>query len=207
MTDDIKPITADGSGKADRSKPRSDDELPRRDQLRRVVIVCATFMRNLAYFRASTSESASLLYEQSHPHRSFWRQVRSNFPDLCVLEWCKLLGDRNTKHFWRRIVTDKNGFEAGLLAHVGKTAAEWESFVEEMRHLRDKFIAHLDSEQDMFLPVLDTAQASISYYHRIVVEHEANAGDLIDLVETAEQMVRGYAQCLQEAEAVYRESV
>jgi hypothetical protein len=87
---------------------------PRRDRLRRVVILCRSFAINLAYYRAGWSN------EQKHmldPAKSgnFWRVVNGNFLDICVLEWCKLFADQRGKHYWGTIVKDPAGFKAGLL--------------------------------------------------------------------------------------------
>jgi len=63
-----------------------------------------------------------------------------------VLEWCKLLGDEKDKHFWRNVVTDQRAFEANLLANLAMTASDFVDLAKKMRRYRDKFVAHLDSE-------------------------------------------------------------
>ena len=73
--------------------------------------------------------------------------VRHALPlDISVLEWCKLLGEEKDKHFWRNVVTDPAAFEASLLAHLGMTASDFVDLAKKMRRYRDKFVAHLDSE-------------------------------------------------------------
>ena len=73
--------------------------LTRRERLRQVVILCASFARNVAYFRAGQSQTGSEALARS----AFWAQVSVNFLDIAVLEWCKLLGDEKDKHFWRML--------------------------------------------------------------------------------------------------------
>jgi hypothetical protein len=85
----------------------------RQHRLRRVALLCASFACNLAYFRVSQSKSAEALLAPNHVHAGFWRQVNGNFLDLCVLEWCKLFGNRKGRHFWRQVVSDPGAFRGG----------------------------------------------------------------------------------------------
>ena len=78
--------------------PPSASEVPltRGKRLRRVVIVCASFGRNLAYYRVG-QEKGRAVHPEDQRHASFWRQVNGNFLDLCVLEWCQLFGERERR--------------------------------------------------------------------------------------------------------------
>ena len=136
------------------------DDMTCRDRLRRVVIVCASFARNLAYYRVGQEPGSSALHAPTHPHASFWRQANGNFLDLCVLEWCKLFGERKGEHGWQQIVADPTAFETGLLAHLGMSATTFNAHIETMRRYRDKFFAHLDSDAVMQIPTLSMAQGS-----------------------------------------------
>jgi len=108
----------------------------------------------------------------------FWRTVNGNFLDLCVLEWCKLFGDKRGEHCWRLVVSDLNGFETGLLGHLKLSATEFEEYVEEIRRYRDGFVAHLDSDKVINIPKLNVAKACVWYYHAHVMNAEAQAGGL-----------------------------
>jgi hypothetical protein len=90
-----------------------------------------------------------------------------------VLEWCKLFADKQGKHYWKKIVTDAESFEAGLLQHLDLDTATFQSEVDAMRRYRDKFFAHLDSEYTMNIPRLDVAKQSVWFYHAYIVNHEA----------------------------------
>ena len=177
--------------------------LTRRERLRRVVILSASFARNVAYFRAGQSRTGSQARVPSSSHSGFWRQVSSNFLDIAVLEWCKLLGDDRDKHFWRNVVTDSTAFEAGLLANLRMKESDFADFAKKMRRYRDKFVAHLDSDATMDIPRLDAALAANSFYHGHIVTVEAAAGDLFGLADTSEKFVQGYEQCLTEAKEAY----
>lgn len=165
----------------------------RRDRLRRVVLLCAHFTRNLAYYRAGHGR----LTKTSPP---FWLTVDGNFLDMAVLEWCKLLADPKGNHFWAKVVTDKAHFEAELLSHLGVGEGEFASYIGQMRDYRDKFLAHLDDLNQMDIPMLDRARAAVEFYHRYVVQHEAGAGDLASLPS---DLSAYYRQCFDEAKAIY----
>ena len=71
-----------------------------------------------------------------------------------------------------------------------------------MRSYRDKFLAHLDSEEVMNIPSLDVAKRAVWFYHGYVVAHEADPEDLANLPLSLDA---GYKQAEQEARAVYRQ--
>jgi hypothetical protein len=154
-------------------------------------------MRNLAYYRAAHPG------EPRSPNRDFWVTVHGNFLDQCVLEWCKLLGDERAQHHWSKIVADKARFERELLEHLNVDAAVFQTYRNEMREYRDKFVAHLDDLRVMQVPRLDYARASVEFYHAYVVDNE-QAADLAGLPDTAELLRQYYDQCAAEATRVYR---
>ena len=176
--------------------------MTRRERLRRVVILSASFARNVAYFRAGQSQIGSEARAPSS-RSAFWAQINNNCLDIAVLEWCKLLGDDKDKHFWRNVVADTTAFEAGLLVNLGMTESDFADFAKKMRRYRDKFVAHLDSDATMDIPRLDAALAANSFYHEHIVTVEAAAGDLFGLADTGEKLAQGYEQWLTEAQQAY----
>jgi hypothetical protein len=70
-----------------------------------------------------------------------------------------------------------------------------------MRQYRDKFLAHLDSDEVMNIPALDIAKRAVWFYHAYVVQHEAQPGDLAGLPV---KLDAGYSQCEDEARTVYK---
>jgi hypothetical protein len=123
----------------------------KRDRLRRAVLLCAHFSRNLAYYRAGHDRL-------TNASPSFWVTIDGNFLDVAVMEWCKLFGDQKGKHSWAKVVTDPSRFEAELLSHLGISPRELEAYINEMRVYRDKFLAHLDDLPLMEIPFLDRAR-------------------------------------------------
>jgi hypothetical protein len=175
--------------------------MTRKDRLRRTVLLCSSFARNLAFYRVGQAGPARKLLSASHPQASFWRQANANFFDMCVLEWCKLLSDRKGEHHWSQVVSNPAAFEPAMLRHVGLDAAAFRAEKEAMRHYRDKFIAHLDDLPVMDIPMLDTAQRSVWFYHGYILAHEVRPGDLVSLPDTANKLILGYEECAAEAVA------
>jgi hypothetical protein len=176
-----------------------------RERRRRVVLLCCSFIRNLAFYRAGQSDKARPLLSADDPHASFWRQASANFLDTAVLDWCKLFGDKSGEHYWSRVVADAAQFEADLLDHIGMDAAGFEAQIKAMRHYRDKFIAHLDNLRKMDVPHLGTAKKAVAFYHRYLLNHEIRPGDLTGIpADSTEKFALGYEQCVSEAVAVFR---
>jgi hypothetical protein len=53
--------------------------LTRRERLRRVVILCASFARNVAFFRAGQGQTGSAVRAPSQPCSAFWTQISATF--------------------------------------------------------------------------------------------------------------------------------
>lgn len=137
-----------------------------RQRLRRVGILCCHCLRNLALYHGGW-KGAQLRVDDM-----FWRSVNSNFIDVAVLEWCKLFADRKGKHHWRKVVSDPDTFRTCLFAKLRVPEAKFNAYVEEMRTLRDKFIAHLDEHETMYIPRLRIARQSAAYLYDYLRAHE-----------------------------------
>jgi hypothetical protein len=178
--------------------------LTKRELCRRSVLLCITFLRNLAYYRTGQGQHGRHLLDASEPTVNFWRQANSNFIDMCVLDWCKLFADKRAVHHWRKIVSDPAKFEADLLAHLNVTADEFQHLIDKVRFYRDKFVAHLDELNEMDVPTLDLLAKAIWFYHAHIVTNEVQPGDLAGIpTGTPEKFNQGYDQCIQEAERVF----
>jgi hypothetical protein len=174
--------------------------LTRTERLRRVVKLCIAFARNLAYYRVGQDQEHQDLFDpEKTPSANFWCVANSNSIDICVLGWCKLFADEHGKHYWGKIVTDPTAFKAALLVHLVLDEAGFQEKSRTIRHYRDKFLAHLDSDRTMNIPFLDMAQAAVWFYHAYVVAHEAEPGGLRGLPM---DLTAGYQQSEEEARAV-----
>jgi hypothetical protein len=165
----------------------------RRDRLRRVVLLCVHFTRNLAYHRAGFGR-----IREASPE--FCITIFGNFIDMAVMEWCKLFGDRKGKHSWVKVLTDPSRFEAELLSHLGINCSELEGYVDEIRKYRDQWVAHLDDLHRTDIPSLERARVAINFYHHYIVLHEATAPDLEGLPN---DLAEYYDRCFAEATSIY----
>jgi hypothetical protein len=149
----------------------------------------------MAYYRAGHQR-----LNKASPE--FWITVDGNFIDMAVIEWFKLFGDRNGKHYWAKVITDRSRFETQMLHHLGMTLAEFAAYIDEMRRYRDKFIAHLDDLKVMEIPFLDRAWSAVDFYHGYIVAHEAPLGGLDGLPADLPDY---YRRRFDEAQATYRQ--
>lgn len=127
---------------------------------RRAALLCAHFVRNLAYFRAGWDG-----LEFKFPRREIWATINANFLDIAVLEWCKLLADDRAKHNYKKVVVDPRSFLPQLLRDCGISRSEWTTYLKVMRDYRDKFVAHLDDLDIMNIPDMGIAEKSANYLY------------------------------------------
>ncbi len=66
---------------------------------------------------------------------------------MCVLDWCKLFGERNGNYSWKRIVADPDAFKRDLLEHLGLDDNAFDEEIRIFREYRDKWVAHLDRDR------------------------------------------------------------
>ena len=120
-----------------------------------------------------------------------------NFLDICVLEWCKLFAEeRGSKHHWRRVIDDRDRFEADLYATLNVTADEFVDLIKKAKHYRDKFVAHRDEDRIMRPPNLDLPKKSVVFLYERLVPHA-----------TAKQLEQDFTRAFQKAQTVYAEAL
>lgn len=167
----------------------------RRKQLRRTGILCMHFVRNAAYFRA---------YNAAAPTRrrtQFWSTLNGNFIDICVLEWCKLFGDKKAQHFWEKSISEHKRFLEGLLKAVGMSDVGFEAYRLDVRTYRDKFVAHLDERNEMDIPRLEPALDSIYYLYHYLLENEDDCNAFNDAPRDAKARYHEHLEEGREAHA------
>jgi hypothetical protein len=158
-----------GGLRASMAKKTNEPPLTGQERLRRVVLLCMACSRNIAYYRAGWNGTIAWFSGELQV------TANSNFIDIAILEWCKLFGDTSEEHHWSRILNDidkRRAFKIGMLAEIGCTRAEWNTFEEEMVCYRNIWAAHVDSKRDFDPPKLDKAIASVSFYHKFLIDRE-----------------------------------
>ena len=160
--------------------------MDREKRLRRVALLCCHFARNCAYVRAGQTKATT----------EFWATVQGNFIDIAVLEWLKLFGDQNDKHHWKQVVGDKQLFRQQMLNSCATTEDDLVQSRESFRTYRDKFIAHLDSEETMHVPDLDIPLKLAKYYY-VYAANELGENRLRNLPSNIK---RYYQECIHASE-------
>ncbi|MGO9605411.1 MAG: hypothetical protein ACLQAT_18820 [Candidatus Binataceae bacterium] len=157
-------------------------------------------MRNLAYYRAGWApEHRGLLDEANIDSMNFWRLVNNNFLDMCALEWCKLFGNEREAYHWKKVVADPTRFKSDLLLELKMDDNEFQKEIKTMRRYRNQWVAHWDpSVRSTFIPVLDIAKKAVWFYYETLVKEEVALAGLPKDTDT------GYAECENEAKAVYQ---
>jgi hypothetical protein len=126
--------------------------------VRRIALLCCHFTRNLAYYRLGYVDENGL--GQLKQATEFGATINGNMVDIAVLEWCKLFADRKGHHHWNRLVrpdVEQRQFLAELLHILEVNEAAWRQYLDEFRVYRDKFVAHLDTDESARIPQLDMA--------------------------------------------------
>ncbi len=168
--------------------------MTRKHRLRRVGILCCHCLRNLAFYKAGWRKGELVFDDQ------FWVNANGNFLDICVMEWCKLFGDVRGVHYWKKVISKPNKFFNGLLYEAKITETEFNEYIKEMRTYRDKFVAHLDSEETMHIPEFDVARRSASYLYDYLLANEDEDNYFSDAPRKASTFYQKY---LKEGKSVY----
>lgn len=171
--------------------------LSREERLRRVLLLCVYFARNMAFYRAAWGENGLITPAGSN----FWNTVNANFIDTAVLEWCKLFADKNGHQSWRKVVGDADKFEAKMLSAANLDAKKFEDMIKHVRAYRDKFVAHLDSEREMKIPQLDLLLAVVRVLFKHLLEEEMQPEEAARVgIRDIDEL---YWQSFNEAKAIY----
>lgn len=129
------------------------------DRAQRAAMLCCHLARNFAYYSVFRSSSAVSV-------EGFWLTVHGNFLDVCVLEWCKLFGNRNGKYHWKNVTLDLDAFRSELLDMHGIDEAALKKLLNEVKSYRDKFVAHLEEQEITAIPNLNVPYLLTEFYFR-----------------------------------------
>jgi hypothetical protein len=133
--------------------------MDRTKRLRRVAILCCHFARNYAYYNAGWSNNKPKTKDQ------FWVSLNCNFMDISVLEWYKLFGDYKDKHHWIKIMHHDQTFKDRMFESLNIRQSDLDEIHGSIKSYRDKFVAHLDSEEIMHIPKLENALRMVFFYY------------------------------------------
>lgn len=169
--------------------------MDRDKKLRRSILLCSHFTRNLAYYRAGWKDGS---LKRDDP---FWKTLNSNFLDICVLEWCKLFGDHKDKYHWKNIMDYPSKFKQEMFQELNIKQADFDGIWASIKSLRDKFVAHLDNKEIMNIPQFDLALSLVIFFHKKAVKSLVNEKSLEGLPRDLKAF---YDACYTEAEKKYK---
>ena len=169
--------------------------LSRRARLRRTGLLCLHTLRNLAYHRA-IADSRRPWQEQQ-----FWVAAHNNYLDVAILEWCKIFTDRAGMHHWRKSVVRPEHFAAEMHTVLRSDAETFQAYALSIKSYRDKFVAHLDEENDIRIPRMSIAKLSTQTLYEWLQRHEDDCNAFHGAPLRAD---RYYAECFTHARRVLR---
>ena len=114
--------------------------------------------RNLAYYKAGMKS-----LDLSGPS-DFWRTIVGDLIDISVLEWCKLFGDKGSKHSFYKLTPEPDDFLFSMCNAIGISGDDFVQCQTELRRYRDKFVAHLDSDHTMYIPKMVNPHKMVVFY-------------------------------------------
>ncbi|WP_417345549.1 hypothetical protein [Ferrimonas sp.] len=131
----------------------------------------------------------ALLYARKYhslDKTDFNKTCGSCFTKTLIIQWCQIFGSRNEDIHWSKLqlpdgypIFDRNV----IVDACDLTIPEWVSYHEEMKTVRDKFIAHFDLDQLRgHIPKFEPALSVLLAYRQYlidVIEHANANGQII----------------------------
>lgn len=138
------------------------------ERSRRVALICGYCLRNLVFYNLLKE------YEEEYNLSSseLWNTIGANFLDICILEWCKLFVDEKAKHYYGKVIEDKDTFLTKMLLSLEIDISSFNKYKEEVACYRNKFIAHLDNRNTMNIPYLSIIEKSTSFLANYLFTHK-----------------------------------
>lgn len=164
------------------------------DRARRAATLCCHFARNFAYY--SVFRKSALLNEEG-----FWLTVFGDFVDVCVLEWCKLFGNRNGKYHWQNVLPDPDAFRRDLCLY-GISEIELKRQWNAVKDYRDHFVAHLEEQETTAIPDLNRLHLLTEFYFEKL---QASFPVLQEEDSLPPHFDRYYDRCLKQAQEVLQQ--
>ncbi len=150
--------------------------------------ICCHFSRNLAFYQSWFDSG------QPFKDKQFWISANGNFLDIAVLEWCKLFADKRGRHHFSKVLASPETFKSELLDKLELPENKFKEYVEEVKHYRDKFIAHLDNENVMCIPQMRVALSSVEFLYERILEQEVGRATFRDAPASAAAVYQSFLQ-------------
>ena len=137
----------------------SNKQMTPTDRARKAALLCCHFARNFAYYSVFR-KSPDIGKE------GFWLTIHGNFIDACVLEWCKLFGNRNGNFHWRNTLALPETFRLEILSAHGIDETALKKLWNEVKNYRDDFVAHTEEQETTVIPNMNVPYLLVAFYFR-----------------------------------------
>jgi len=164
--------------------------MTRKERTRRAALICAHCVRNIAYYRAGWKDGGLINKTE------YGATINGNFIDLGLLEWCKVFGNHEEKHHWKNIVSAKALFRERMLKSIKIDEKVLKVHWKKVLTYRNKFLAHLDSNEVMHIPTLDITLKSVFFYYSYLYQHKNTDSVFDGLPNNLEEY---YKKCTKDA--------
>ena len=167
--------------------------MPPSQRANRAAWLCCHFTRNFAYYTAA-------MKHLPQDRGGLWLTLTGDLLDICVLEWCKLFGNKNGEYHWKKVTLDSASFLSSLLTPFRLSQTEFDAIYAELKHYRDEFVAHTEESETTPVPALSTPYLLVSFlYERTLHDFPTLSGR--DSLPT--DLNSYYDEHLQEAEGEF----
>lgn len=107
----------------------------------------------------------------------FWGLAANNTYDMAIIAWCKIFGSYSENTHWTKIFLDESEFKKSILESVEMSKEQWDSYADELRDYRNKWIGHFDSNfKPNHHPDLESAFKSILACYEYLLKKMAQYG-------------------------------
>lgn len=154
--------------------------MDRETLLRRVVLTCRDYIREISYHRA-------MLPYTDHLRTNIWIYTFNNFINMAVLNWCHLFGNHSDDLHWLNIIEDSNAFKDELLQTIGISFEEWKLYRKTITDYRNKDVAHIEVRPEGTVPQMDNAIIAVCFYYSKALAELKSLGSYTELPNDLEQ--------------------
>jgi hypothetical protein len=108
----------------------------------------------------------------------FWHIIQNSLGESVCLFWCHIFGSyKEDSHYTRFFAKTphegftKNEIKTRLLKAIKMDEKKYSMFRQEVKHCRDKYIAHKESEATVIFPYIDKCRVQAEELRRVLAEY------------------------------------
>lgn len=157
--------------------------MDKEEVLKRVVLKCNDFVRQLSYHRAMLPHAENL-------RTNIWIYSYNNYIDMAVLDWCHLFGNNKDDLHWKNNVANEEEFRQHVLESLKISQADWDAYWLSVKGYRDNDVAHIKVNPKSDIPDMDTALEMVKLYYINAINELHERGIYMALPETIDTFTK-----------------